>query len=279
MPQGFTLPHFPLGITMSHRPRASWYGWATTKGRLTKTAMREAGITETDLERDRRHPLPERTASIYSAYCKTQYAKLRRVGVNREEAWRLSRGGSPKRVVESTREMRGYVEEMVLKHGTPPSKRAWDATRKRIQKHIRSKDYTLSDWALFSDWYISHKKGSYKYGVAAVRRMREPTPHEAVPPPPPGIAEPTPPRGVERPRDVMRRMGISSVKQLEAVIRGAKKVLRGIQAEKQARDRAGRFVKHERKSAAQKPVRRVREARSSKGRKPSTAHRKPRQKR
>lgn len=135
----------------SRATRRSTYlhsGWQTfARTRLSKSSLAKYHIAD---------PRKAPTSSLRQAYIHTQYNKLRHAGVGRIEAEQLAKLATPKRISEVAASRRLYIDEMVLRHKAPTTRKAWEIERKKMRKKAGLKGYTDSQWKEFSAWYGKH---------------------------------------------------------------------------------------------------------------------------
>jgi hypothetical protein len=162
---------------MAKRTSSAWFRWSLSEHHLNQKAMDAAHITQRDIQTLRSSPSPDLVSRLHSAYTKTQYSKLTRAGVSREEAWRISRGASPSQVASTVKDFRSYVDEMIIRKGGTTSMRGWERARKAIRKAMRRSKYSVDRWAEFANFYAKNPFAKFKFGKEALG--------PSTPPPPP----------------------------------------------------------------------------------------------
>jgi hypothetical protein len=126
----------------------------TARTRLSKSSIAKYHITD---------PRKAPTKKLRQAYIHTQYNKLRHAGVGRLEAEMLAQLARPEQISQVAKDRRLYIDEMVLRHKAPTSKKAWIAERKKMRKKAGLKYYSDSQWKDFSEWYGKHPKKPFPF--------------------------------------------------------------------------------------------------------------------
>jgi hypothetical protein len=153
------IPPPPRRVRPAKYVRTDWQKWS--QSHLSKSSKELYGITD---------PSKTSTPVLRKAYLRTQYNTLRRAGMGRHEARRVSATAIPQDVRKYAKDYRYYVDELVLRHRTPTSAKAWATERKAMRKYISKKSYSATQWERFSQFYGKFPKG--KFETAGVRKEK-----------------------------------------------------------------------------------------------------------
>lgn len=134
-----------------------WIRYSLRQRGLHKAAKEAAGLTDSQIEKIRAGKLtPALKTKLRSAYEKTQYAKLRRVGLSAQRA-RANAKKLPVVVAKIRREMTRHAKEIILRKlpdaQKPKSRRSFQRLTRKVLNDMAKSNYTPEQWEFFSDWY------------------------------------------------------------------------------------------------------------------------------
>jgi hypothetical protein len=178
-------PITPLGSSTRENPRSKKlkqiekrYGKAvrsavTCRG-ISKAAMKRYGLSDRIIKqiKTQKGPISEnRIAALRAAVKSTNYARLKRSGVTRKEAIKISQRADSTATKKALNEMRAYAEEMVVRYKYFKDKKKWMKDVAATLKGMVKKNWTLAEWKKASDDY-SKKAGT------SIQRARIPSREE-----------------------------------------------------------------------------------------------------